>query len=888
LPLSALEGFEGLTGGNDYTGSSEWLPALQGALAGSHVPELNGDGSLLSVIQSAFGGSDSGFQQEDDNNPVMASLQAAFTGSGDQAAGSNPLLNALRKVWKAGQAQAAQGSNIQQVALQQQTSGRQALATQRSNAHSSNGVRLAHSSSMNHARAPAAGQLMLEQGSYGQQVPNLQQGGFAQQESNTAQQALLGQQGLLRQQTPNIQQALQGQQGLIGQQALLGQQGSLGQQGGIRQQASNLGQALLGQQASNAQQDTPGQQQQQQQQQYDQSQMDSYDQPPKPQPPWKHKAINRIVEGVQTSMPHDIHRIKGVLRPVKQTAKETKHSIIYDTKRAVREAKRVDNSIKGQMVDIVGDSVQRLKPQLKQTLPDKIEIIQPWADAAKSIMQQKASAVREFADQVADTDLQIGGEIEATFGQAANLTRGLGLNMTGLSSNLAQAVEGGATNFFNQTRNATGSFAQMIPQLISTTTQAAQNTFTAIAPAIGNVANQTQRLGNLAATFPREIGTDIGKTVSAGVGAVPGLITGFAAGAAGLVPQAIPWITRGVDLAANTGMSAMQATGTVMHNLVAPMAQGALQSAGSLGTNLLTNGVNQGYNEGYLAALERRAPYQNAVAEQARAAGQPAMFLPGSFAPLGQMMTITYPCPTGNFPGPVAPVPGQPPVPPPVVPGQPPGVPGVPQPAGPPSAPIGTIIGPGIPCGVPLYMVPKGAVPRQGKPLPPPLVEYPVNPQVRSWREGCALLLLVCWTRCSLPQAVSHSAVCKRYCAGLWDRPMLAVSGLAAAGNAAGAASNTRTHPNHSAASSPWPGGTNSGSTRHAARGWGCTGRSTWHTACCRDNPWCHPTWCHPRGYTSRRHTWCHTTRGYTPRCHPWCSRCRGAATYSYPITGPR
>jgi hypothetical protein len=521
----------------------------------------------------------------------------------------------------------------------------------------------------------------------------------------------------------------------------------------LAQQASNVGQSLLGgqQQALPAfqQQQQPAapsaqQQQQQYQGEFTEAEMDAYASSRSAQP-WKHRVIDRVVQGVQESVPQEVQRlqqIKGVLRPVKQTAKETKSSIKHDAKRAVQEAKRVDNSIKGQLVDIVGDSVSRLKPQFK-ALVNKTELIQPWADAAQSIMKQKADYVREFADQVADTDLQIGGELEATFGQAANLTRGLGLNMTGLSSNLANAVAGSASNFLNQTRNSTAGVVQLLPSLLNTTTRAAQDSFTAMAPLIGNIANSTQRFGNLAAPFPREIGTNAGQLVRAGVGALPELAAGTIAGAAGLIPRAVPWITRGVDLAANTGLTALQATGTTMHNLVAPVAQGAAQAVGGLGSNLLTNGFNPGFDEGYLASLERRAPFQNAQREQARVEAQPALYLPPSFAPLGQMMTITYPCPTGSFPGPATPVPGQPPVPPPVVPGQPPGAPGVPVPPGPPTAPVGTIIGPGIPCGVPLYMVPRNAVPRQGKPLPPRMVEYPFNPQVR------LLLLVDCVVLCT-------------------------------------------------------------------------------------------------------------------------------------------
>jgi hypothetical protein len=755
--LSGSSGSSGVRSGQQGLGPLNILQAaISGSSSGSGTAVLN---SLLAAAQQGAMGGYSLGSNSGSISPVLTLLQGALLGG--QQAGSNPLLSALQQgvLGGGGVPQGLSGYSHMRLAgdssaegQTESTSSEESDSSGSSEDNGSKGRRslLSTNFRMPWSRQPAAappaaraamppGQYIMEQGFFGGQQQQQQQLPRQPQQWLQQPQQLLRQPQQLLQQPqqwlqPQQQQQLIGQLGSFVQQGLQGQQGQGGQQGLLRQPlgnvgqlATNLQQGLLGQQQGmQTQQQQPQQQQQQPQQQQQQQQQPVYRPHEKY---WKAKAVTHLSNGLVNNLDlstHQIQELKNVVKPVKQTAIDTTHSILKDGKRAIVEAKRVDNSIKGQLVDTVANSMNQLRPitTLKQAI-NKTALIEPFADAAKAVMKQKAQFVRDIANDITDTDIEIGGELEVLTGSLSNLTRNGMLNLTDASKNLAQAVTGGATNFFNETRNAPRQFAQMIPQLINTTTQSALNGITATAPLILNLANQTQRVANMASEFPRDIGGDVGKLVSAGVGAVPGLATSLGTGALSVLPTMVPWVSRGVDLAAQTGITAARATGSVMHNLAAPMATGALQAAGSLGTNLLTTGLNQGFNEGLLASLERRAPFQNGGREAGRIAEQPALFLPNSFSPLGQTMTVTYPCPTGSFPGPA--VPGVPVPVPPVVPGQPPQVPGV---AGPPTAPVGTIIGPGIPCGVPLYMVPKSAVPRQGRPLPAPLVEYPLNPVV--------------------------------------------------------------------------------------------------------------------------------------------------------------
>ena len=461
-------------------------------------------------------------------------------------------------------------------------------------------------------------------------------------------------------------------------------------------------------------------------------------------PQWQHVAAQKALQGLDGQVPQDLRNIKKLVKPVAQTAKQTTHSIMYDSARSLVEAKRFDNQIKGQLVNSTANALIRAKPTL-QGLINKTAIVEPWTDAARSIMKQKAQYVHDFANDMAENEIELGFDLDVVTGRAANVTRNSGLGiLPNISKSLAQAVAGGASNFFNGTRNVGEAIPQAIQPLLTLTQNTLTNGVTALAPALSNAVGNTQRLANGLVKFPTEIGTDAGKLVSAGVGALPGAITTLARGVSGWGTPLIPWTSRGVDILSNAGVVGVGAVGKVMHDTVVPFTEGALKAVGTLGQSLLTDGFNAGTGEGLAATMQRHSPYQDQKLENARLENQPALMLPQSFAPLGAMMQVRYPCPPLKPPQITGPVPGQPavpiPVPPPQIPGQPP-VPGaIPVPAGPPTAPVGTIVGRGIPCGVDLFMVPKHAVPRQGIPRnqPIPDVEWTLEPQVCSY--ACAFL----------------------------------------------------------------------------------------------------------------------------------------------------
>jgi len=747
--LSAMQGLGGLDLGSELSGISPWVSVLQTAAMSDVTPSLAGSNPWLSMLQSAAGAS-SGLDLTGGNNPVWAALQGALgNGITSSIAGSSPWLTLLQGAMQGGSSSSPGPISSSTVlsALQQGVAG----SSKGTSAAGSDALVAALQQSALGVSNPLLG--LLQQGALGGSGIGELAGSIPWASVLQGALSAAGSTGITTGSNPLLS-ALQGAMGgsmplhSAVQQNVLGRRhmrklsgvddiplsyayqvpaGSGGStymylQQGAGSSGSSMSRAAMPA-ASNDVLLEQGHADLIKRLQY----LPHYN-----QQPWPHKAAQAIQQNIHQNMPRDgkqtVHDIYNMVQPVKQTAGETKNSIVFDSLRSAIEAKRVDDSIKGQMVDNLSDALSRT--QLKQQ-HDWKGIAQPWADAAQDIMQTKAKHANDFANDLADTDLQFGGEIEVIVGSAANATRNGMFNMTGASKNLANAVTGGARNYYNETRYATRSFANAIPGIVNSTTQTALNTITSVAPAIAHAGNTVQQVANTAAKFPRDIGSDAGKLVSAGVGAAPLMALSLGTGVASVVPTVVPWVSHGVDLAASAGLGVLNATGTVMHNTVVPMAQGALQSSGSLGTNLLTVGFNQGFNEGLMSSLERRKPYQDGPRESARVADQPALFLPSSFAPMGQMMTVTYPCPTGNFPGPVGPavpVPGVPPQP---IPGQPPGAAG-PVAAGPPTAPVGTIIGPGIPCGVLLYMVPKHAVPKQTKPRPQPLVEFPVDPPVSS------------------------------------------------------------------------------------------------------------------------------------------------------------
>eukprot|EP00775_Hariotina_reticulata_P010871 gene10871-11025_t len=153
---------------------------------------------------------------------------------------------------------------------------------------------------------------------------------------------------------------------------------------------------------------------------------------------------------------------------------------------------------------------------------------------------------------------------------------------------------------------------------------------------------------------------------------------GMAQAAGNAVNTMRPFLQAHTNQAANTAQQAALAANQVASSTLVPMAYAKQAAAKNMGAQL-SQGFNQGFNEGFTAAMERREPYADAAAKRSFYTNQPAVFLPQTFVPLGSMANITYPCPLG---------PGNS------------------------IAPAGTIIGPGIPCGVVLQMVPRSAVPK--------------------------------------------------------------------------------------------------------------------------------------------------------------------------------
>jgi hypothetical protein len=157
-----------------------------------------------------------------------------------------------------------------------------------------------------------------------------------------------------------------------------------------------------------------------------------------------------------------------------------------------------------------------------------------------------------------------------------------------------------------------------------------------------------------------------------------------------------PFLQAHTNQAANTAQQAALAAQHVTTGTLVPMAYAKQAVAKNMGGHLST-GFNQGFNEGFTAAMERREPFAEASAKRSFYTNQPAVFLPRTFVPLGSMANITYPCPLG--PGNII-------------------------------APAGTIVGPGIPCGVVLQMVPRSAVPKNA--MAPTVVQpTPVSDLVR-------------------------------------------------------------------------------------------------------------------------------------------------------------
>lgn len=222
----------------------------------------------------------------------------------------------------------------------------------------------------------------------------------------------------------------------------------------------------------------------------------------------------------------------------------------------------------------------------------------------------------------------------------------------------------------------------------------------AVAPGLAHGHSTVTGLVSTFAPLAQQAAADSGDLVAQGTAAVPDAIASLGSAAADVAFSIGPFLANGrtglLDDAARAAALTGGAAAHVMHGTAVPMASDAIAVAADAGGRL-GSGWREGFAEGHTAVMQRRSPYGPADTTEAAYAQQPALYLPSSYAPLGAMANITYPCPTGPF-GSIA--------------------------------PSGTIIGPGIPCGVPLLMVPREAVPTNA--LGQAVVRLtPTNPPVR-------------------------------------------------------------------------------------------------------------------------------------------------------------
>lgn len=205
-----------------------------------------------------------------------------------------------------------------------------------------------------------------------------------------------------------------------------------------------------------------------------------------------------------------------------------------------------------------------------------------------------------------------------------------------------------------------------------------------IAPAKAQAYNTVQYVTQSTQPMVTQAHQDISGLAMQAAAAVPSAQASMVEGAGTVISTVQPYIQNGqtgpVDVATRAVISGAAAKQQFMHGTAVPMTSGAITAAADIGNHLGT-GFKEGFPEGYQAAMDRRPPYAVAKLQKQRYEQQPALYLPNSFAPLGAMANVTYPCPQGLS-----------------------GTTTV-------TAPVGTIIGPGIPCGVNIMLVPRTAVP---------------------------------------------------------------------------------------------------------------------------------------------------------------------------------
>lgn len=284
-----------------------------------------------------------------------------------------------------------------------------------------------------------------------------------------------------------------------------------------------------------------------------------------------------------------------------------------------------------------------------------------------------------------------------------NNLSGSGLSSTGMAAGLGSDDESNAAYYNILMGQGSGDNAMLQSNGLGSSSayknpeqQVALNYFAAPTAAAQNGAlNAKQDVQQITDTLHSQAGYDIQGLASQVKTATPSAQASMVEGLGTVINTVHPYVQNGktgpADVATRAATQGALAKGQFMHGTVVPMASGAVTAYKDMG-NSVGNGFAEGYPEGYQAAMDRRAPYSDAYSQQQLYQQQPSLYLPNSFSPLGSMANITYPCPQGQYPASTAV-----------------GVVGAPSPIV--TAPIGTIVGPGIPCGVNIMMVPRTAVP---------------------------------------------------------------------------------------------------------------------------------------------------------------------------------
>jgi hypothetical protein len=278
--------------------------------------------------------------------------------------------------------------------------------------------------------------------------------------------------------------------------------------------------------------------------------------------------------------------------------------------------------------------------------------------------------------------------------------------------------------------------AAMLQQFGQTGERLAAN----VAPYINNAHSNVRSIVDTVEPVKMQATDDVAGLAVQAAQAIPNGVHSMANGAATAIGTATPYLldkrSNTLDSVTNAVQQVAQAKQTVMHGTVVPMASAGINTAANMG-NHLGNGFADGFPEGYTAVNDRRAPYSHGPSVQQQFESQPALYLPQSFVPLGAMANITYPCPisrTNNI-----------------------------------VAPVGTIVGPGIPCGVNLQLVPRSAVPSNR--LAPPVVNVipvasPVSAAAALLQNSAAVDAAVCFSTLNslsaYVPAYSKAAACNR------------------------------------------------------------------------------------------------------------------------------